>query len=231
MIIKEWDKLPEDMRNDKVKDYYDILMEKQLSLVLKRIFDMIFAILLCILLLPLFAIVSIAIKIDSKGPILFRQVRVTQYGREFKIIKFRTMIKDAEKFGLQITTNEDVRVTKVGKILRKYKLDEIPQLLNIINGDMSFVGTRPEVVKYVSYYTDEMRATLLLPAGVTSEASIQYKNEELLIPNADDGDEFYINYVLPEKMKYNLKIIEEFSIFNELNIILKTVVRVMKKNE
>lgn len=229
MIMKRWDQLPENMRNDNVKYYYDILKEKQVSLFLKRIFDIIFAILLSILLLPLFAVVSIAIKMGSKGPIMFRQVRVTQYGRKFRIFKFRTMIKDAEKFGLQITTNEDARVTKVGKFLREYKLDEIPQLLNIIKGDMSFVGTRPEVIKYVSYYSDEMKATLLLPAGVTSEASIQYKNEELIIPNTDDSDKLYIKYVLPEKMKYNLKSIEEFSIFNELNTILKTVIRVIKE--
>ena len=159
---------------------------------------------------------------------MFRQVRVTQYGKQFRIFKFRTMVNNADKIGTQVTTKNDARVTKVGKFLRKCRLDEIPQLLNIILGDMTFVGTRPEVVKYVDKYTDEMMATLLLPAGVTSEASIQYKDEELLLAHADDADETYINEVLPEKMKYNLRSIETFSFSSDIRTMLRTVAAVLK---
>src|SRR5690554_5057197 len=170
MVLKRWEDLPEKIKNEDVKRYYDILSKKRISLVIKRIFDLVLAIILLIILSPLFIILSIAIKIDSKGPIMFRQTRVTQYGKKFKIFKFRTMINNADKIGSQITTKNDVRVTRVGRVMRKFRLDEIPQLLNIIAGDMSFVGTRPEVPKYVEKYTDKMMATLLLPAGVTSEA-------------------------------------------------------------
>lgn len=231
MLLKKWDDLPENMKNESVSMYYEILNRKRCSLLAKGIFDKVVAILTFIILSPIFIILSLVIKIDSKGPIMFRQVRVTQYGKQFRIFKFRTMVNNADKIGTQVTTKNDARVTRVGKFLRKLRLDEIPQLFNIILGDMSFVGTRPEVVKYVEKYTDEMIATLLLPAGVTSEASIQYKDEELLLSNADDTDETYIYEVLPEKMKYNLKCIEEFNFFNDIKTMFKTVVAVLKKDK
>lgn len=231
MLLKKWDELPESMKNERVRPYFDLLYKKQISLIAKRVFDVVVAIITFIILSPIFIILSLAIKIDSRGPILFRQVRVTQYGKMFRIFKFRTMVINADKIGAQVTTKNDSRVTRVGKILRKLRLDEFPQLFNIILGDMSFVGTRPEVVKYVEKYTDEMMATLLLPAGVTSEASIQYKDEELLLSVADDADETYIYEVLPEKMKYNLKSIEEFNFFSDIKTMVRTVVAVAKKDK
>ena len=226
MGLRRWNDLPDDMKNDSVKKYYDFLYKKRLSLFAKSIFDIVVAILTFIILSPLFVILSIAIKIDSRGPVMFRQIRVTQYGKRFTIFKFRTMVNNAEKIGAQVTTKNDCRVTKVGKVLRKCRLDEIPQLFNIILGDMSFVGPRPEVVKYVEKYTDEMMATLLMPAGVTSEASIQFKDEELLLANVEDADEIYINKVLPEKMKYNLRSLREFSFLGEIKTMVRTVLYV-----
>lgn len=231
MILKKWDDLPQNMRNEDVKKYYDFLEPKKFSLLFKRIFDLVVAIILLIILLPIFILISIAIKIDSKGPIMFRQVRITQYGEQFRIFKFRTMVNSADKIGSQVTTKNDVRVTKVGKVIRKLRLDEIPQLLNIITGDMTFVGTRPEVMKYVEKYTEEMLATLLLPAGVTSEASIQYKDEEKLLESAEDADDTYINEVLPEKMEYNLNSIEKFSFINEIKTMFRTVGAVLCRDE
>jgi len=230
MLLKKWDDLPENMKNDRVRPYYEFLHKKRLSLVAKRIFDVVVAILTFIILSPIFIVLCIAIKIDSKGPVMFRQIRITQYGKQFRIFKFRTMVNNADKIGTQVTTKNDARITIVGKFLRKLRLDEIPQLFNIISGDMSFVGTRPEVVKYVEKYTDEMMATLLLPAGVTSEASIQYKDEELLLANDEDADKTYIYEVLPEKMKYNLRSIEKFSFWGDIKIMLRTISVVFRIN-
>lgn len=230
MVLRRWEDLPSNIKNPSVRKYYDILYKRRFSLFIKRIFDILIAILTFIILSPIFIIISIAIKMDSKGFVMFRQTRVTQYGREFKIFKFRTMVNDAEELGTQVTTKNDNRVTRVGRVLRKYRLDEFPQLFNIIAGDMSFVGTRPEVVKYVEGYTDEMIATLLLPAGVTSEASIKYKDEEKILTVAEDADDTYVNVVLPEKMKYNLRSIEEFSFLGELKTMVRTFFAVVKRD-
>lgn len=229
MAFKQWDELPDSIKNESVKKYYNILYQKRTSLYLKRGFDIILSLIIFVILSPIFIVLSIVIKIDSKGPIMFKQVRVTQYGREFKIFKFRTMVNNADKIGTQVTMKNDARITRVGCFLRKSRLDEIPQLLNIILGDMSFVGTRPEVPKYVSEYTDEMLATLLVPAGVTSEASIRYKDEEMLLTNCKNIDEVYVNKVLPEKMKCNLKSLENFSLMEEIRIMFKTVCAVIKR--
>jgi lipopolysaccharide/colanic/teichoic acid biosynthesis glycosyltransferase len=223
VILRRWEDLPASMKNDSVSRYYQILSNKKLSLLAKRIFDIVFSLLMLILLFPIFIIISIIIKVDSRGPIMFRQVRITQYGKKFRIFKFRTMVENAETTGSQVTTKNDNRVTNIGKILRKYRLDELPQLLNIIVGDMSFVGTRPEVEKYVEKYTDTMMATLLLPAGVTSQTSVEYKDEEQLLAESDDIDKLYVENILPSKMNINLKSIEEFSILTDIKIILKTV--------
>lgn len=230
-MLRKWNDLPSNMKNSSVKQYYDILYKKRFSLLAKRVFDIVVAILAFVVLSPVFIILSIAIKVDSEGPVMFRQVRVTQYGKQFRIFKFRTMVNNAERLGTQVTTKNDARVTKIGKILRKYRLDEFPQLFNIIVGDMSFVGTRPEVIKYVERYTDDMMATLLLPAGVTSEASIYYKDEERSLMVAEDADVMYVEEVLPEKMKYNLIGIEMFSFFGEIKTMVRTVVAVVKKDE
>ena len=223
MILRSWDKLPEYMRNDKVKPYYELLKKRTGSLIMKRIFDIVMSLLLLMILSPVFLVVSIWIKLDSKGPVFFRQVRVTTYGKQFRIFKFRTMCENAEKKGSLVTVGNDSRITKVGEKIRHCRLDEIPQLLNVLAGDMTFVGTRPEVVKYVNAYSDEMYATLLLPAGITSVASIQYKDEDEILSKAEDPDDAYIHEVLPDKMKYNLASIENFSFLNEIKIMANTL--------
>ncbi|MEE1399916.1 MAG: sugar transferase [Bulleidia sp.] len=221
--MRSWDKLPEYMRNDKVKPYYELLKKRTGSLIMKRIFDIVMSLLLLMILSPVFLVVSIWIKLDSKGPVFFRQVRVTTYGKQFRIFKFRTMCENAEKKGSLVTVGNDSRITKVGEKIRHCRLDEIPQLLNVLAGDMTFVGTRPEVVKYVNAYSDEMYATLLLPAGITSVASIQYKDEDEILSKAKDPDDAYIHEVLPDKMKYNLASIENFSFLNEIKTMANTL--------
>lgn len=226
-MLKEWNRLPKYMRTEAVRPYYNSLRKKEKSLLLKRIFDFITATIMLILLLPLFLFISILIVMDSNGGVFFRQERITQYGRKFKIYKFRTMVADSDKLGSQVTVKNDRRITRIGRILRKYRLDELPQLLNIIQGDMSFCGTRPESTYYVKKYTPEMFATLLLPAGVTSEASIRYRDEAVLLENAENADEVYINKILPEKMKYNLESIRKFSLLRELSTMIRTVLAVL----
>ncbi|MFM1537111.1 sugar transferase, partial [Helcococcus ovis] len=226
MKLKKWDDLPESYKNDKVKFYYDILKKRKLSLIFKRIFDIVLSSILLLLLSPVILILSIWIKLDSKGEIFFRQERVTQYGKIFRIFKFRTMVKDANKLGSQVTVSNDSRITKVGKFIRKVRLDEIPQLINVLLGDMTFVGTRPEVKKYVDNYTPEMLATLLLPAGITSEASINYKDEEKILTKNKNVDETYIKIILPEKMKYNLESIKKQSFLYDISIMFKTFIEV-----
>lgn len=228
MILKDWEQLPEELQLDEVKPYYEILKKKKLSLILKRIFDVVVSFIMLIILLPVFIFLGIAIKIDSKGPVFFRQERITQYGKTFKIFKFRTMVNNAEKLGTQVTVGNDARITKVGKFIRDCRLDEIAQLLNILTGDMTFVGTRPEVRKYVNHYTKEMMATLLLPAGVTSLASIYYKDEAKLLDKSNNPDKTYVEEVLPEKMKYNLQSIEQFNFFEDIKTMIKTVAAVIK---
>ena len=227
-MLIEWDKLPKRMQNEEVKKYYDILYKKRASLAVKRAFDAVVSAFMLILLSPVFLVLAAAIKADTPGPVFFRQVRVTQYGRKFRIFKFRTMVAGADKLGAQVTAKGDPRITRVGRVIRKYRLDELCQLLDIFRGTMSFVGTRPEVPKYVARYTDEMMATLLLPAGVTSEASIRYKDEERLLEGAADVDEAYVKEVLPEKMKYNLEAIRRFSLAGEVKTMVRTVFAVLR---
>lgn len=226
-MLIEWDKLPKRMQNEEVKKYYDILYKKRASLAVKRAFDAVVSAFMLILLSPVFLVLAAAIKADTPGPVFFRQVRVTQYGRKFRIFKFRTMVAGADKLGAQVTAKGDPRITRVGRVIRKYRLDELCQLLDIFRGTMSFVGTRPEVPKYVARYTDEMMATLLLPAGVTSEASIRYKDEERLLEGVADVDEAYVKEVLPEKMKYNLEAIRRFSLAGEVKTMVRTVFAVL----
>lgn len=226
--MRKWEELPVSMQNDEVKKYYDILQRHRGSLVAKRILDIFVSGVLVVILAPVLLVLSVMIKIDSPGPILFRQVRVTAYEKKFRIFKFRTMVNNADKIGTQVTTKGDARVTRVGRLLRGCRLDELPQLFNILRGDMTLVGTRPEVEKYVVHYTDEMKATLLLPAGVTSQASIHYKDEEKLLESAEDADRVYIETILPEKMKYNLKEIENFNFWQDIKTMFKTIIAVIK---
>lgn len=230
MILKKFDKLPKEMQNDTVREYYDILRQKSVALAFKRMFDVFVSLIMLLLLSPVFLILAIAIKLDSKGSVFYRQVRVTQYGKQFRIFKFRTMRADADKSGSLVTVKGDMRITRVGRVIRNCRLDEIPQLLNVLGGSMTFVGTRPEVTKYVDKYTPEMLATLLLPAGITSEASIYYKDEAKLLDGAVDVDEVYVNSILPQKMKYNLRALKAFSFFGDIGLMFKTVFAVLGKD-
>lgn len=229
--MKKWEDLPTLMKNSSVKKYYCILQHKKTSLFLKRTIDIILSFVGLIILSPIFLILAILIKLDSKGPVFFRQERITRYGKTFKIFKFRTMVQDADKKGALVTTKNDKRITRVGKLIRKCRLDETPQLINILVGDMSLVGTRPEVKKYVDAYTDEMKATLLMRAGVTSEASICFKDEDEIINNGIKKhisiDETYVKKILPKKMIMNLEYIKSFNFFSDIKIMAKTVINVL----
>lgn len=228
-MLREWDDLPSFMKCDEVRVYYDILTKKKLQLRLKRFFDIIIGTALLIVLAIPIMIIAVMIKLDSKGPVFYRQERVTAYGKKFKIHKFRTMVNNADKIGAAVTTGEDARITRVGDKIRNLRLDEIPQLLDVLAGDMSFVGTRPEATKYVKKYTGEMMATLLLPAGITSEASIRYKDEGKLLDMADDVDKVYVEKILPGKMEYNLRSIQRFSLFGEMLTMFRTIFAVLGK--
>ena len=215
-----------------IKKYRASIEKKKISLFLKLFFDKVLALILLIPLSPIILGIAIWIKPDSEGPVFYRQERITTYGRTFRIFKFRTMVKDADKLGTAVTQQNDPRISKVGHKLRKLRLDEMPQLINVLVGDMSFVGVRPEVAKYVDKYTDEMNATLLLPAGITSPASIEYKDEDEVIEKFKGSgrsvDEIYVEEILPDKMKYNLKYIEEFSVINDIKIMIGTAIAVVK---
>ena len=226
MIVCKWEELPKEMQTEEVRPYWEILNKKKFALICKRVFDFVASSLMLIIFSPLVFVLAIAIKLDSPGPVFYRQERVTQYGRKFRIHKFRSMCDGADKKGSLVTVSGDSRVTKVGRFIRKFKLDEISQLIDIWVGDMSYVGTRPEVQKYVDKYTNEMKATLLLPAGVTSTASIEYKDENDLLDAADDVDKVYVEEVLPEKMKMNLDDIKKFGFWREIGICIKTVLAV-----
>ena len=223
MMLRKWEDLPQEMRTEEVRPYYDLLRKKQGSLLCKRLFDILASLVLLVLLSPVMLILALAIRLDSPGEVLFRQVRVTRYGQEFRIFKFRTMVANAQQLGTQVTVQGDMRITRVGKLLRKCRLDELPQLLNILMGQMSFVGTRPEVPRYVRQYTPQMLATLLLPAGVTSQASIRYKDEDRLLDSSADPDRTYVEQVLPGKMEYNLNSLLDFSLWQDLKTMVQTV--------
>lgn len=229
MLVKEWNELPDYMQVEEVRPYYEILRKKKGQLVLKRIFDICVSLVLIVLLSPIIIFFSIRIKLDSKGPVFYRQERITQYGKVFRIFKFRTMVNNADKIGNLVTSKNDSRITKVGEKIRKYRIDEIPQLFNVLIGDMSFVGTRPEVKKYVDQYTPEMYATLLLPAGITSESSIRYKDEDKLLDIATDIDKVYVEKILVDKMKFNLESINNYSFLEEILTMLRTVFAVLGK--
>mgnify|MGYP004441146813 FL=1 len=229
-MLKKWETLPDYMQNDEVRFYYETLQKKKVSMFLKRVMDLAGGLILLILLAIPMIIISIMIKLDSEGPVFYRQERVTTYGKHFKIHKFRTMVSNADKIGSTVTVGNDSRITKVGAKLRGCRLDELPQVLDLISGNMSFVGTRPEAVKYVEQYKPEYMATLLLPAGITSEASIRYKDEAELLDAAKDVDKTYIEEVLPGKMKYNLDSIKNFSFFGDIATMFRTVLAVLGKD-
>ena len=227
---RTWGEIPTFMKNDFTLKYYRHLSRKRTSMVFKRIFDVIMSAVLLVLLSPVILVLAVWIKVDSKGPVFFRQARVTQYGRIFRIYKFRTMVDNASKLGAAVTVDNDSRITKVGAFLRKYRMDEFPQLFNILAGDMTLVGTRPEVPKYVKKYTKEMYATLLLPAGLTSRTSIAYKDEDKLLGEAVDEkstDNIYLNEVLPAKMRYNLESMKHFGVKADAAVLWDTFTSVV----
>lgn len=231
-MLKHWEQLPESMQTEAVRPYYERLRKREGALRRKRLFDLCGSLVLTVLLSPVMLVIAILIKAEDGGPVFFRQERVTTYGRVFRIFKFRTMIVDADKKGPLVTGKADSRITKVGSKLRHLRLDELPQVLNIVTGDMSFVGTRPEVKKYVDQYTEEMKATLLLPAGVTSLASIAFKEEDEMIAYyaelGESTDEAYRNHILPRKMRYNLDYLKKAGVAQDIRIMIKTVLEVIK---
>ena len=227
--MRKWNELPSEMQTEEVKYYYDILCKKKLSLVMKRLFDIFVSAVMLIIFSPLFLFLAIAIKLDSKGSVFYRQERVTTYAKHFRIHKFRTMVSNADSNGDLVTTKGDTRITRIGRLIRKCRLDETSQLIDVLLGNMTFVGTRPEVMKYVNCYEPIMMATLLLPAGITSEASVLYKDEDLLLDGAEDVDSIYVKKVLPGKMYYNLKSIENFSFWRDILTMFKTVFAVLGK--
>ena len=194
---------------------------------LKRIFDITLSLFGLIILLPFMLIIAILIKIDSKGPVFFKQIRVTKNGKEFKIFKYRTMRVGSDKYS-QITVGKDGRITKIGSFLRKYKLDEIPQLINVLIGDMSLVGPRPEVPKYVALYTDEQKEILKVRAGITDYASIEFSDENDLLASEEDPEKAYIEKIMPKKIELNKKYLSETSVLTDIKIILLTIKKILK---
>ena len=194
---------------------------------LKRIFDITLSLFGLIILLPFMLIIAILIRIDSKGPVFFKQIRVTKNGKEFKIFKYRTMRVGSDKYS-QITVGKDGRITKIGSFLRKYKLDEIPQLINVLIGDMSLVGPRPEVPKYVALYTDEQKEILKVRAGITDYASIEFSDENDLLASEEEPEKAYIEKIMPKKIELNKKYLSEVSILTDIKIILLTIKKILK---
>lgn len=224
--------MPEFMKNHYTLEAIKVLQQKKGTLIFKRLFDICLSLILLVLLSPVFLVLAICIKLEDGGPIFYRQQRITTYGRVFRIFKFRTMVLNADKMGPLVTQDNDSRITKIGKKIRDFRLDEIAQLINVLIGDMTFVGTRPEVQKYVDAYSDEMMVTLLLPAGITSKSSIEFRNEADKISKwMEQGltaDEAYIQKILPEKMRYNIDYISELSITQDIKVMLQTVFAVLR---
>ena len=228
MKFLNWEELPLEMQTEEVRKYYDILKEKKRSLFFKRVFDIVFSVFALLVLWPIFLVLAIAIKIDSPGPIFYRQERITQYGKSFRIHKFRTMVQNADK-GTHVTVNNDSRITRVGKVIRGCRLDEIAQLIDVLQGTVTLCGVRPESPKYVASYTKEMMATFLLPAGVTNLACIYFKDEAKLLDGVDDVDRVYVEEILPRKMYYNLREIEQFSFWSDIKVMFMTFFAVLGK--
>ena len=230
MLLRPFAQLPARMQNEAVKYYYDILNKKKVSLFIKRFWDIVISFILTVILLPLFAVLAIAIKLDSKGPVFFRQVRVGRYGKTFRIFKFRSMVQDADKMGVQLTTKGDPRITRVGKFLRITRFDELPQVMNILIGDMSLIGARPEVPRYVEQYTPEMTATLLLAPGLTGVASIAFRNENSMLDASEDPEKTYVEQILPKKMEYNLNYLQKLCFWYDIYVLVDTFLCLFRKD-
>ena len=222
MLPKTFEQLPAAMQREAVRPYFEALSKKRGALLLKRLADIVLSAVMLSVLFPVLLLLALAVVLDSRGGVFYRQVRVTTFGRQFRIFKFRSMVAEADKQGPLVTVGEDSRITRVGHFIRKTHLDELPQLIMVLLGDMSFVGTRPEVPKYVAHYTDEMYATLLLPAGITSHTSVKYHDEARLLESAEDADKTYTEVILPQKMQYNLEYVKDFTVFSDIKTIIET---------
>ena len=206
-----------------------ILQQKRLQLILKRVFDIVVSFIGLVILSPLFIILAIVIVSDSKGPVFFKQTRVGRNGVLFKIYKFRTMIEDAEAKGMQLTVGDDSRITNVGAFLRKTKIDELHQLINVLKGEMSFVGPRPEVPKYVELYTEDQRQVLMVRPGITDLASIEYRNESALLATTDNPEKVYLEEIIPGKLELNRKYIVNMSLAIDMRIIMRTISAILSQ--
>ena len=215
-------------KNDRPMDIADVLARRKPQLIAKRAMDIVLSACALAVLWPLLLLIALAIWIDDPGPVFYRQVRVGRNGKTFRIFKFRSMVMDADKKGLAITVGRDSRITRVGAVLRKTKLDELAQLLNVFLGQMSFVGPRPEVPKYVELYTPYQRQVLLVRPGITDYASIAYRNENDLLAGAEDPEKMYIEQIMPDKIELNMKYLREISPLADIKLILKTVAAVVK---
>ena len=209
-------------------DIAAVLEKRKLQLVLKRAMDIVISGGALLVIWPVLLLISLAIQSADPGPVFYRQVRVGKDGKEFRIFKFRTMIVDADKKGLQITVGKDNRITRMGRLLRKTKLDELAQLINVFVGEMSFVGPRPEVPRYVNLYTPYQRQVLLVRPGITDYASIAYRNENDMLEGAEDPDRMYIDVIMPDKIELNMKYLREISPLADIRLILSTIVAVIR---
>lgn len=221
-----YESLPETMKDESVRPYWNLLLSRRRSLALKRLFDIIVSAVLLVLLSPFFLLLAAAVKIDSPGPVFYRQTRVGRYGRDFKIYKFRTMVSNADKIGPPLTSGRDPRITRVGSLIRKLRLDEFSQLLNVLGGSMSLVGPRPEVRRYVDVYQPEYMATLLIRPGITAPSSIAFKDEDRLLNAGGDPERIYIEKILPPKMSLNLEYLRKISVMRDIQIIFQTIAAV-----
>ena len=212
----------------KKMDIAEVLEKRKMQLALKRLMDVVISGGALLVIWPVLLLIALAIKIDDPGPVFYRQVRVGKDGKEFRIYKFRTMVVDADKKGLAITVGRDRRITRMGAILRKTKLDELAQLINVFTGEMSFVGPRPEVPKYVNMYTPYQRQVLLVRPGITDYASIAYRNENDLLEGAEDPEKMYIEKIMPDKIELNMKYLREISPIADIRLILSTIVAVIR---
>jgi lipopolysaccharide/colanic/teichoic acid biosynthesis glycosyltransferase len=219
--------LSEPMKNQYTEEYCRLLEHRRGSLFFKRLFDIVASFLILLILSPFLLILAAAVKLDSKGPVFYRQVRVGRYNEDFKIFKFRTMVLNADRIGPAVTVGRDPRITRVGSLIRKCRLDEFSQLLNVLGGSMSLVGPRPEVRRYVDYYTPEYMATLLIRPGVTAPSSIAFKDEDEILNAAGDPDRIYVEKILPPKMALNLEYVRHLSFWGDIKILFQTVAAVI----
>ena len=221
-------KLPEEMYTPEVRPWLECLGRQRGRLVRKRLFDIGASLMILLIASPFLLLLALAIKLDSPGPVFYRQVRVGRYGKDFRIFKFRTMVQDADKKGLSLTTGHDPRITRVGRFIRKIRLDEFSQLLNVLKGEMSLVGPRPEVRRYVEAYAPEYWATLLVRPGITAPSSIAFRNEDEILGAGGDPEEIYIQQILPEKCRLNLEYLKNISVCRDIAVMFQTAAAVLK---